>query len=114
MQIHENLKMIRTNRHETQQEIADILNTTQQQYWKYEKGLQEFPARHVITLAEHYNISTDELLGIKKSKYTLSGKEKEILSKYRKLDEVYKEKIEERMETFIDIQEETAKQKEIA
>lgn len=114
MQVHENLKLIRTNRKETQQQIADILNTTQQQYWKYEKGLQEFPARHVITLAEHYNISTDELLGVKKTKYTLSGKEKELLNKYRKLDEEYKNKIEERIDVFVDIQEETAKQKEIA
>lgn len=104
MQIHENLKLIRKLRNETQQEIADILNTTQQQYWKYEKGLQEFPARHIITLAEHYKISADEILGIKKVAYTLSGEEEELLSKYRKLKEQYKDKVEERIETFIEIQ----------
>lgn len=104
MQIHENLKLIRKSRHETQQEIAELLNTTQQQYWKYEKGLQEFPARHIITLAEHYKISADEILGIKKETYTLSGKEEKLLSRYRKLKTMYKDKVEERIETFIEVQ----------
>ncbi len=104
MQIHENLKLIRISRNETQKEIAEILNTTQQQYWKYEKGLQELPARHIITLAEHYKISANEILGIKKETYTISREEEKLLSQYRKLKSTYKDKVEERIETFIEIQ----------
>lgn len=106
MQINENLKLIRNQKHETQKEIAEVLNTTQQQYWKYEKGLQEIPARHIITLAEHYKISANEILGIKKETYTItiSEEEKNLIDQYRKLKSNYKGKIEERIETLIEIQ----------
>ena len=46
----------------TQGEIAKLLGTTQQQYSKYEKGVQEIPVHHLITLAEFYHVSVDYLL----------------------------------------------------
>lgn len=50
--------------HDLEQEaIAKLLNTTQQQYSKYERGVQEIPIHHLITLADFYNVSTDYLLG---------------------------------------------------
>lgn len=62
-----NLREIRTAKGFTQLDIANLLNTTQQQYSKYETGTQEIPARHIVTLCEFYNISADVLLGIKLS-----------------------------------------------
>lgn len=59
-----NLREIRIKQGCSQLEIANVLNTTQQQYSKYETGAQELPARHVITLCNFYKISADELLGI--------------------------------------------------
>ena len=52
----------------SQQEIAELLCTTQQQISKYENDMQEIPCRHIITLARYYNVSTDYLLGLTDSK----------------------------------------------
>lgn len=59
-----NLREIRTAKGYSQLEIANVLNTTQQQYSKYETGTQELPARHILTLCQFYRVSADELLGI--------------------------------------------------
>ena len=64
-----NLREIRVKQGYSQLDIANVLNTTQQQYSKYETGTQELPARHIITLCKFYKVSADEILGI-----TLSGK----------------------------------------
>lgn len=57
------LKDIREDRELTQGFVGKLLKTTQQQYSKYEKGVQEIPVHHLITLAEYYHVSTDYLLG---------------------------------------------------
>lgn len=46
-----------------QQQIAELLGTTQQVYSRYEKGINEIPLRHIITLARFYNVSCDYILG---------------------------------------------------
>lgn len=101
MHIHENLEMLRTKNKESQQDIANLLNTTQQQYWKYEKGKQELPIRHLITLAKHYNVSTDELLGLKEIRVTITQEEKELLKQYNKLNDKNKGRILERISIMI-------------
>ncbi|MBR5022521.1 MAG: helix-turn-helix transcriptional regulator [Oscillospiraceae bacterium] len=58
------LREIRTAKGYSQLEIVNVLNTTQQQYSKYETGAQELPARHILTLCQFYRISADELLGV--------------------------------------------------
>ena len=55
----------------SQTELAEILQTTQQQISKYEKYTQEMPIRHVITLARLYNISADYILGLTDEKRPL-------------------------------------------
>ncbi len=57
------LKDVREDHDLTQGFVGELLKTTQQQYSKYEKGLQEIPVHHLITLAEYYHVSTDYLLG---------------------------------------------------
>ena len=59
-----NLREIRIKQGYSQLDIAEILNTTQQQYSKYETGTQELPARHIVTLCKFYKVSADEILGI--------------------------------------------------
>ena len=61
----QNLRTIRTERGLSQMEIAELLDTTQQQYSKYETGQNEIPVRHIITLCKFYGISADWLLGLK-------------------------------------------------
>ncbi len=47
----------------TQVTIGELLKTSQQQYGKYEKGIQEIPVHHLITLADFYGVTTDYILG---------------------------------------------------
>lgn len=47
-----------------QQQIAEILETTQQQYSKYEKEIQEIPIRRMIKLAKIYDVSMDYICGL--------------------------------------------------
>ncbi|MBQ3006079.1 MAG: helix-turn-helix transcriptional regulator [Clostridia bacterium] len=58
------IRELREDNDLTQQEIADILGTTQQVYSRYEKGVNEMPIRHLITLCKYYNISSDYILGL--------------------------------------------------
>ena len=47
----------------SQAEIAVVLGTTQQQYAKYETGMRELPVHHLVTLADLYELTLDELVG---------------------------------------------------
>ena len=64
-QYYERLRDLREDRDLTQTQIAQILNTTQQVYSRYEKGINELPVRHLITLCRYYGVSEDEILGLK-------------------------------------------------
>ena len=57
------IKEIREDKGYTQKDIAKILNTTQQQYSKYELGIQIIPLEKINTLANYYNTSIDYLVG---------------------------------------------------
>lgn len=57
------IKDLREDHDLSQKDIAAILNTTQQQYGKYERGDREIPIHHLITLADFYNTSIDYLVG---------------------------------------------------
>ncbi len=68
MKVADNIRKIRKERGFSQEKIAEVLRTTQQQYSRYEKGENELPVRHVITLCNFYDISADWLLGLKEKK----------------------------------------------
>jgi transcriptional regulator with XRE-family HTH domain len=57
------LRDLREDADKTQKQIGALLNTTQQQYAKYESGIQEIPVHHLVALADYYHTSTDYLLG---------------------------------------------------
>lgn len=62
---YDRLRELREDRDLTQSKIAEILGTTQQVYSRYEKGINQIPIHHLITLCEFYNVSADYILGIK-------------------------------------------------
>ncbi len=64
MQFYQRLKDLREDHDLNQATIADLLNTTQQQYYRYETGKRELPMHHFITLAKFYNVSLDYLAGL--------------------------------------------------
>lgn len=63
MYCYERLRDLREDADLTQRDIGRLLNTTQQQYAKYELGVQEIPTHHLIALAEYYNVSLDYMTG---------------------------------------------------
>ena len=60
----ENLKKERLDRQMKQQEIADYLKITSQQYSLYETGRRTMPLEQIVRLAKLYDVSVDYLIGI--------------------------------------------------
>ena len=58
------LRDLREDNDKTQQEIAEILGTSQTMYARYERGANELPIHHLITLCKLYNVSADYILGL--------------------------------------------------
>lgn len=58
------IKELRIKNGKTQAEIAQLLQTTQQYYGKYETEERPLPIQHLITLCKFYNISSDWVLGL--------------------------------------------------
>lgn len=58
------LKEIREDRDYKQSDIAKVLGTTQQQYSKYELGIQLISIERLVKLAKFYNTSVDYLIGL--------------------------------------------------
>ena len=57
------LRDLREDHDKTQQQIADILGTSQTMYARYERGANELPLRHLLVLADYYGVSVAYLLG---------------------------------------------------
>ena len=60
------IRDLREDNDKTQQEIAQVLGTSQTMYARYERGANELPIRHLITLCKYYGVSADYILGIEK------------------------------------------------
>lgn len=63
---YEILRELREDHDYTQSEIAGVLNTTQQVYSRYERGINEMPVHHLRTLCEFYCVSADYVLSLKR------------------------------------------------
>jgi len=58
------IRNLRIDHDKSQAEIAVILGTTKNQVGKYERGEQEMPIKHLITLCNYYGVSADFVLGL--------------------------------------------------
>lgn len=58
----EKLKGLREDNDLTQTQVAKVLGTSQTMYARYERGANEMPIHHLVTLCKFYNISADYLL----------------------------------------------------
>ena len=52
--------------------VAERLGTSQTMYARYERGANELPIHHLITLSKYYGVSTDYLLGRKEDSHVRS------------------------------------------
>lgn len=57
-----------------QKDVAKILEMTQQQYSRYETGIQTITTELLIKLANFYNVSTDYILELTNEKKPYSKK----------------------------------------
>ena len=64
MKFYNRLRDARDDAEKTQSDIAKLLNTTTQQYSRYERGERELPMHHFVTLSRYYNLSLDYLAGL--------------------------------------------------
>ena len=60
----ERIKQFRQEKNITQAQVAETLGISQQQYFKYEKGINELPIRYLFVICKAYGISADWLLGL--------------------------------------------------
>lgn len=58
------LRDLREDNNYTQKQIAELLYTTQPQYYRYESGLRDLPCELLLMLANIYKVSTDYILGL--------------------------------------------------
>ena len=64
MEYYQRLKDLREDHDLTQQDIAQVLQTTREQVSKYETGKQMMGVDKYIKLAKFYNVSLDYLTGM--------------------------------------------------
>ena len=64
MHFYPRIRDLREDNDKNQTDIAEILGMKYQQYARYERGVQEIPLHHLITLARYYNVSLDYLAGL--------------------------------------------------
>ena len=59
----EYLRGLREDKDLTQADIAKVIGTSQTMYARYERGANELPIRHLITLCKYYKVSPNTVLG---------------------------------------------------
>ena len=58
------IRDLRIDHDKSQLQIAAILGTSKNQVGKYERGEQEMPIKHLVTLCNYYGVSADYILGL--------------------------------------------------
>ncbi|MBQ5590515.1 MAG: helix-turn-helix transcriptional regulator [Clostridia bacterium] len=62
--MYERIRNLREDNDLNQSEIAKILNVSQSTYSRYESGFLDVPSEILISLAKHYKVSVDYILGL--------------------------------------------------
>jgi len=63
MGINERLKKLRTNAKQTQKQVAESIGIMEEAYRTYELGKHIPVAKMIVALADHFDTSTDYILG---------------------------------------------------
>ncbi len=64
MEIGQKLREVRLKRGISQQEVADLLGTTQNYISRYETGKHDIPAYRLAILCRYFGVSADAILGL--------------------------------------------------
>jgi len=60
----ERLQWIRDCKNITQKEVAEAIGVKQQQYSRYEKGINIMPVTYLTQICKFLNVSSDYILGL--------------------------------------------------
>ena len=96
-----NLKSLRNEKGISQQQLADVIGTTQQSINKYENHKIEPDIATLISIAQYFNTSVDYLIGNTEvnrvienvEKYDLNKTEANLITQFRLLNNKEKESI---------------------
>ncbi len=66
--IYQKTQGLREDHDLTQSQVAVVLGTSQTMYARYERGANELPLHHLITLCHLYGVSADYILGLSNRK----------------------------------------------
>lgn len=66
MSLTQNLRNLRIDNDKRQSDIADALQTTQQQYSRWESGVSPLPIDKLRLLCQYYGVSADYILDLPK------------------------------------------------
>lgn len=62
------IRDLREDNDYTQEYVAHYLGTSQTMYARYERGANELPIRHLLSLCKLYGVSSDYMLGLTSQK----------------------------------------------
>ena len=68
MYYNEKIQWVRDCKNITQKEVADYLGIKQQQYARYEKGVNIMPGTYLPKICKYLNVSADYILGLSEEK----------------------------------------------
>lgn len=60
----ERIKNLREDHDYTQEYVSNYLGTSQTMYARYERGANELPIRHLLSLCKLYHVFSDYILGL--------------------------------------------------
>lgn len=94
-----------------QKDVAQIIGMSEKQYARYERGETDIPLEKAINLANFYKVSLDYIAGRTNdkrgfNKSDLPTSEVELLKKFRSLSVERQSRILERIDVFVEEQEE--------
>lgn len=110
MNLYNRLKDLREDMDKNQEQIAQIIGTSQSYYAQYENGKRALPFDRVVELAKYYNVSLDYIAGLTNDKKGLTKSQlsedvSHLVKSYELLSERRKGKLEQFLQQLIDEQE---------
>lgn len=117
MSIYERLKDLREDEELNQNEVAEIIGTSQSYYAQYENGKRQIPFDRIVILAKFYRVSIDYIAGLTNDKRGLTRSdlaedETALIKAFRSFSERQKGDIEQVIKDIEQEQEKECKRKE--
>ena len=93
------IRELRKNMNMSQEALAEVICTTQQAVSRMETHAYDIPSESLIKIAEHFNVTTDYILGISDTKRDYNGQYRmnqeidkcyDIVVRYQNLSEINK------------------------